>query len=47
VRYSYNDLIEQFSCPLDHIEVTVGYRIETAGINRAAHGRKFGEECEK
>jgi len=27
--------------------VTVGYRIKTAGINRAAHGRKFGEKSEK
>jgi hypothetical protein len=44
VRHSHHDFIEQFSSALDHIKVTVCYRIKAARINRTSHVRKFAEE---
>jgi hypothetical protein len=33
----HNHFVEQFPSPLDHIEVSIRYRIETAWVNRASH----------
>src|SRR5450432_1825118 len=37
MRDSHDHFVEEFPRPLDHIQMAVGYRVETAGINRASH----------
>jgi len=32
-----NYFIEKFSGPLDHVEMTIGDRIEASGVNRTSH----------
>jgi hypothetical protein len=49
VRDRDNDFVEKLSSPIDHVEVAVGDRVETARINGATgHGtesRMTNGEC--
>jgi len=40
----HNHFVKKLSRALDYIEMTIGDRVEAAGINRASHGRKIAED---
>ena len=37
LRHRHNDAIEQLRRPLDHIQMAVGERIKTAGVDHRSH----------
>ena len=40
----HNHFVKKLSRALDYIEMTIGDRVEAAGINSASHGRKIAED---
>jgi hypothetical protein len=40
IGYCHDNLVEQLSRALNHIEVAIGHRIKAAGVNCPSHPRK-------